>query len=452
MSGSAAKIKDVLSVVPPFEGNEEIIKRRQSTPHIIREVLDAHREFAGDYDKIVNDLSFYKTISLEEQLFDFCKKLHYNVESEEDQTTRSPAGIIQLGRDESIGVDCKHYAGYIAGVLDAWNRKVGTREYDWYYRFASYDTNPAAGHVFVVVKYDDGDLWIDPVLSRLDRRFPSPTFFIDKKPGAMLKRLSGIDRGFSSASLVKGGKAGCCDHAIGATGAQVSKSISSLVPIVANIPVIGTIGTYVLEAASIVASIFGDKYSQSTQVRWLTSFYENLVLAKPNRSDNTVNAADCTPAQLWFSTVLGVPVYDALTFHNLNGTDPNTNAPLNNTEADRINAYFGQWAGWSSSINPTTGITPAMVLQAVRIAAPMNADIPPSTLGQWAGMTAAPQVNPAATVVTNADGSLSISNPVPAIIANAGSWIKSNPIPAVLIVVGLGTGIYFLTKPKKKKS
>jgi hypothetical protein len=445
MMGSAARAKDVLSVVPEFEGREEIIKIRQHTPHIIREVLDAHKRFAGDYDAIVNQLSFYKSYSLEEQLFDFCRKLHYNVESEDEQTTRSPAGIIELGRNEAVGVDCKHFSGYIAGVLDAWNRKIGYNYYDWCYRFASYDINPAAGHVFVVTKYDDGELWIDPVLSRLDRRFPSPTYFIDKKPGAMLKRLSGIDRGPLA-------KAGCCGDGVGATGAQVSKSISSLIPIVANIPVVGTIGTYVLEAASIVAGIFGNSYSTSTQVRWLASFYENLVLGTPNRSDNTVKATDTTPAQLWFSTVLGVPVYDAITFHNLNGTDQNTNAPLNNTEADRINAYFNQWAGWTAEQNPTTGITPAMVLQAIRIAAPMNADIPPSVLGQWKNMGPAPQVNPLATVVTNADGSLSIRNPPIAIIQNAGSWIKQNPALAIGGVVLIGAGIYFLTKPKKKKS
>lgn len=451
MKGSAAKINDVLRVVPEYKGEEILIQRRQSTRSIIREVLDAHRDFAADYDLIVKDLKFYKTVSLEEQLFDFCKKLHYNVESEKDQTTRSPAGIVSLGSDPDIGVDCKHYAGYIAGVLDAWNRREGERVYDWCYRFASYDSNPAAGHVFVVTKYDDGELWIDPVLNRLDKRYPSPSYFTDKKPTGMLKRLSGVERGFTSETVVRGaGSSGCGCEAIGATGAQVSKSISSVIPIVANIPVVGTIGTYVLEAASIVAGIFGSKYSQSTQVRWLASFYENLVLAKPNRSDNTVNANDCTPAQLWFSTVLGVPVYDAITFHNLNGTDQNTNAPLNNTYMDRINAYFAQWKNYPTNSNPTNGITPAMVLQAVMIAAPMNADIPPSTLGQWAGMTAAPQVNPLATIGTNSDGTLFIQNPQSAIVANAGSWIKNNPIPALLIGGVIIGGIVLLTRKKKK--
>jgi hypothetical protein len=267
----------------------------------------------------------------------------------------------------------------------------------------------------------------------------------------MLKRLSGIERGFTSETVSRGaGSSGCGCEAIGATGSQVAKSISSVIPIVANIPVVGTIGTYVLEAASIVASIFGSKYTNSTQVRWLTSFYENLVLAKPNRSDNTVNQADSTPAQLWFSTVLGVPVYDAITFHNLNGTDQNTNAPLNNTEMDRINAYFNQWNGFPTSANPTNGITPAMVLQAVRIAAPMNADIPPSFLGQWAPMTAAPQVDPAATIGTASDGTLFIQNPPSAVVANAGNWIQQNPVPALLIAGVVIGGIILVTHKKKK--
>ena len=424
----------------------------------MREVLNAHKHYAGDYDKIVENLKFYKTVSLEDQLFNFCKKnLHYNVETEKDQTTRSPAAILELGRSEKYGVDCKHYAGYIAGCLDAWNRNAGESVYDWCYRFASYDTDPAPGHVFVVTKYDDGELWIDPVLSTIDRRFPSPTYYLDKKPRTMLKSLSGVNDGFKSTVVVRGNGNGadCGCDSIGATGAQVSKTLSSLVPVVANIPVVGTIGTYVLEAASLVAGIFGSKYSQSTQVRWLTSFYENLVLGKYNRSDQTVNAADCTPAQLWFSTVLGVPVYDAITFHNLNGTNQNTNAPLNNSYADRIKAYYAQWANFTGDTNPTLGVTDAMVLQAVQIAAPLNADIPPSSLGQWANMQAAPIVDPSAYIVTNADGSLSIKTPAAAVVANGAAnivqWAKSNPFLAVILVGGIGFGIYELTKHKRKK-
>src|SRR5208283_4791328 len=176
MNGLATNPDNVLSVVPPFEGKEYIISKRQTTRDIVREVLNAHESFAADYDLLIKGLRFKKTISLEEQLFKFCKdNLHYNVESEKWQTTRSPAGIIELGSDPSSGVDCKHYAGYIAGVLDAINRNDGQRTYDWYYRFASYDASPDPGHVFVVLKYDDGtDFWIDPVLNKLDKRYPEP--------------------------------------------------------------------------------------------------------------------------------------------------------------------------------------------------------------------------------------------------------------------------------------
>ena len=397
----------------------------------------------------MKNLRYYKTIPLEEQLFDFCKKnLHYNVESEKDQTTRSPAGIIQLGKDPSYGVDCKHYAGYIAGCLDAWNRKAGTQEYDWCYRFASYDQERAPGHVFVVTKYDDGELWIDPVLGSLDKRYPDPTYFSDKKPTGMLKRLSGVSnisqRGIPGLTV---GKCKCDEpKKVGATGGQVASTLSSLVPIVDNVPVVGTIAGYVLEAGSLVASIFGSKYSSSSQVRWLTCFYEKHVLGLHTSSDNDVNAKNVVPSQLWFSTVLGVPVYDAITFHNLNGTDWKTGADLNNSFSDRIAAYFGQF----QTAMPTfiTGVTPAMVLQAVQICNTMNE--PSGLYGDWAYMTAAPQVDPSATIITNADGTLSISTPVAAIVsnalANATQWVKQNPVPSVAIGVAVAFGIYELLK------
>ncbi len=449
--GNATKAKDVLSVVPAFQGEEMIIKRHQGTPDIVREVLDAHREFAPQYDDIVQNLSYYKTIPLEEQLFDFCKKnLHYNVEDEKEQTTRSPAGIIELGKDPNYGVDCKHYAGYIAGCLDAWNRKAGTKEYDWCYRFASYDSEPAPGHVFVVTKYDDGELWIDPVLGSLDKRIPSPTYILDKKPTGMLKRLSGVPntvrRGIPGSSVAVGN---CkCDEPkkVGATGSQVASTLNSLVPIVDNVPVVGMIAGYVLEAGSLVASIFGSKYSASSQVRWLTCFYEKHVLSLHTTSDNDVNAKNVVPSQLWFSTVLGVPVYDAITFHNLNGTDWKTGADLNNSFADRVTAYFGQF----QTAMPTfiTGITPAMVLQAVEICNNMNEAS--GLYGDWAYMTAAPQVSPQATIITNADGSLSISTPVSAVVSNAvaniTTWVKANPVPAIAVGAALAFGIYELLK------
>jgi hypothetical protein len=77
--------------------------------------------------------------------------------------------------------DCKHYSGFIAGVIDAVNRKTGAG-IDWVYRFASYDIfDPTPVHVFIVVKDYGREIWIDPVLKKLNQRDPQPTYFIDKK-------------------------------------------------------------------------------------------------------------------------------------------------------------------------------------------------------------------------------------------------------------------------------
>jgi hypothetical protein len=99
-------------------------------------------------------------------------------------------------------VDCKHYSGFIGGVLDAINR-TGEYYYDWDYRFASESLiQPAPHHVFIVIKGSDGkEVWVDPVpgVGGYNTR---PFYFwkYDKKPqGMALERLSGTEhKGFHS--------------------------------------------------------------------------------------------------------------------------------------------------------------------------------------------------------------------------------------------------------------
>jgi hypothetical protein len=171
----------LLQYLPAYKGNELIIEEDQSVHDIVREVLDAHREFAEDYDCIA---SFFDDDNLE-AIFNFCKKnIRYSVEPEKDQTTRSPAATLEIGSG-----DCKHYAGFIGGILGALNRRGS--EIDWCYRFASYDMSiDEPGHVFVVVKDGDDEIWIDPVLETFDERL-QPHYIIDETP-EMLTRLSGV--------------------------------------------------------------------------------------------------------------------------------------------------------------------------------------------------------------------------------------------------------------------
>lgn len=183
-----ASVDQLLGVLPPFTNEMVLIESVQEVPDIIREVVDSHKYFSGDYDHI---WEFFHTGSIEQtcrKLFEFCKdNIAYVVESESRQTTKSPAAMLGLGHG-----DCKHYAGFIAGVLSAIARNTGEK-INWAYRFASYDHfNDDPGHVFVVVIDKKNSWWVDPVLSSFDERL-EPTFFIDKKISDMpLYRVSGI--------------------------------------------------------------------------------------------------------------------------------------------------------------------------------------------------------------------------------------------------------------------
>ena len=67
-----------------------------------------------------------------------------------------------------------------AGVLDAINRKG--KVIPWNYAYASYNRGiPTPGHVFVQADIDGAEVWIDPVLSRLNQRYPVPAYIYKKQ-------------------------------------------------------------------------------------------------------------------------------------------------------------------------------------------------------------------------------------------------------------------------------
>lgn len=177
----------MLQVLPPFNNSSLLIEGNQNVPDIIREVLEAHVFFASDYDLIYQYFDKGSIKDICKSLFDFCKKnIVYKIEPETEQTTKSPSALIAMGYG-----DCKHYAGFIAGVLSAITRNTG-KQIDWRYRFASYNMFVREpGHVFVVVFNAGNEYWIDPVLSRFDERL-QPAFVTDKKINMPLYRVSGL--------------------------------------------------------------------------------------------------------------------------------------------------------------------------------------------------------------------------------------------------------------------
>lgn len=210
-------VSALLGVLPPFQGTADVIVDSQSIADIVQEVLGAHQEFAPHYDMIAGYFQGRGEDWPGKQLFDFCKaKLRYKAEESDWQSTRPPAGILAMGSVSNDFLDCKHYAGFIAGVLDAINRKRGAK-YDWSYRFASYNyLNPATNHVFVVVQDKAGEIWLDPtpidargrnVKRQYNDRMIRPASYKDQKPKApkmTLVRMHGISiSGFTSTNTIK---------------------------------------------------------------------------------------------------------------------------------------------------------------------------------------------------------------------------------------------------------
>ena len=101
---------------------------------------------------------------------------------------RSPASIM----NNKVGIDCKNYSLCAAGLLDSYRRNEKL-DFGLDFRFASYDPfNKTPQHVFVVIKENGKEYWLDPVLDEYDLK-KQPYYYKDKKINKMaLIALSGI--------------------------------------------------------------------------------------------------------------------------------------------------------------------------------------------------------------------------------------------------------------------
>jgi len=160
--------EELLEVLPPVKANVILVEDRQNTNDIRAEILASHEEYAPDYDLISHYFDTGDIVDTSRQIFEFLKQnVPYEAESGKYQTIKSPAAILSFndGNTPLERVDCKNYASFIAGIIDSIQRN-NPGDWDWTYRFASYDqNNPEPGHVFVVVERDGQELWIDPVFN-----------------------------------------------------------------------------------------------------------------------------------------------------------------------------------------------------------------------------------------------------------------------------------------------
>lgn len=180
----------LIGKVSPFKGKREIVVANQDTVDIIDALIKNHYKYDTEYDKIYR---FFDGGSVEETAFNVWQFLKddfkYTIEPENMQILRSPAAILA---SNVIGIDCKGYATFAAGIMDAYRRNTG-KEFDVYYRFASYDPfDNTPQHVFAVVKENGVEYWIDPVLDQFDEK-RQPYYYKDKKIKNMaLVAMSGI--------------------------------------------------------------------------------------------------------------------------------------------------------------------------------------------------------------------------------------------------------------------
>jgi hypothetical protein len=349
-----------------------LIKDRQSTPDIIRQMMVKHRSCAQQYDKIAYLFAEPDIYNICRRLWNFCKEnLQYYEEPVSDQYVSSPGTMLSRGYS-----DCKGYALIIAGVLDALKRDG--YPIVWKFRFASYDLfNSSPGHVFVVVNDAGNEIWVDPVLDSFNEK-RGYAYSNDRRP-MNANKISGI-----GCNCPAGVGRRTMRKAIGATGQQVGVTIDKFAPALAAIaPPIGAAVAAVAELTGVFLQIFGSKYTSSSGVRWLTQMYQYYVLRQNVTSPNNVNAAMVIPSQQWFSAVMGVPIYDKYRWHALRGENGDTGASLNQTNDQDARAYLN----FPEVIK--MGIPYDQALAAVSIAKAMEYKAG-DAMGLWANLPVAP--------------------------------------------------------------
>jgi len=177
----------ILGKLTPFLNQQSVVVENQGVNDIITGILETHKKYESEYDKIYQYFDgddIYETCN---NIYNFLKKnVPYYIESNDLQYLKSPSSIV------CTPSDCKSYALFSCGVLDAIKRNTD-QDFDVLYRFASYDPfDKVPQHVFCVVIENDEEFWIDPVLDSFNEK-KKPYFFKDKKVNNMsLVGLSGV--------------------------------------------------------------------------------------------------------------------------------------------------------------------------------------------------------------------------------------------------------------------
>lgn len=162
--------RNAIIAAVPVRNRSILIEKDQDVYDIMKCIEYFHKKHVDQYDQFAYRFDISDNVKeICKELWQFCKdNLDYDIETQEKQTVRSPGRMLQEGQG-----DCKHYASFIAGVLDSLKRQG--KDIDWSYRFAKYVNweGKVNNHVFVVVTKRNGkEIWIDPVLNYFDYHLP----------------------------------------------------------------------------------------------------------------------------------------------------------------------------------------------------------------------------------------------------------------------------------------
>jgi hypothetical protein len=184
-------MNSIYKYLTPYKHNSSVLVKDQNVADIITGMLQAHKIYAKEYDKIAPAFKGRTDLETGRKIYNFLKSnVKYVVEPDEKQTLKSPSAILYTGN--TTGSDCKNYSLFTGGILSALNRRGA--KINWAYRYASYrmfDKMPH--HVFVVINPDtEKEIWIDAVLPKFDWK-KQYNYKTDKKVNDMaLISLSGI--------------------------------------------------------------------------------------------------------------------------------------------------------------------------------------------------------------------------------------------------------------------
>lgn len=366
--------ENLLSVLPPYSDKWVLIKEDQDVKDIIKSMLQSHKDFAGYYDKIAGFFESDCPEQLGEDLYQFCKaNIEYREESVEQQTTALPTGILTRGYG-----DCKHYASFCGGILDAINRARGLG-LKWNYCFASYRLDERTPyHVFIVLEGEDGPIWIDPTPGAAEK---TPVWVVNKTVKAavgsmaLIKNIAGVTStgpGYDdNYSPIQASEAGDMSAATGQTKIMaVGKGLVTVSAALVEVPVAAAIVAAVGLLTTLVGSVFGNKWHTSTQVRWLLKHFQYSVLGQANvTSDNKVDETLLQDALNWFTAVLGVPIYDDDRLQVLAGNDYEGNY-LNNSYDERAAKYLEFWDAQREGVTMARAVEAAKAADYLRIKYP----------------------------------------------------------------------------------